>query len=96
MNRYTPGRIRKPPNAFCHAMASAFVLPVIDIASGVFVRLPTKRSIFSPTLMKGCFSTRSGYASDSGKASNPPQRLAHELPVAIEAEAAGSIVMYVI
>ena len=40
------------------AIASAFLLVSTDRASGVLVLRPTSRSIFSSTLMKGCFTTR--------------------------------------
>jgi len=36
-------------------MESAFVLPDKDSPSGVFVRRPATRSIFSSALMNGCF-----------------------------------------
>jgi hypothetical protein len=73
-----------PPSALRHAMESALLLVVVESASGVFVRLPTKRSIFSSTLMNGCFTTQSEYAFASGKASGLPQRLAHGMRVALQ------------
>jgi hypothetical protein len=48
-----------PPNALRQAMALALVLNLVESASGVPVRRPTKRSIFSSTLTGGVFTTPS-------------------------------------